>query len=405
MKELSSDTEKKKPSSECTIQRFSAFRWKKNKRHKKLRMKSKRATESGEREEREDILSDLPDEVLQHIMEFLPTIQAIQTCVLSKRWKNLWRCLTTLTFEFFNGGIHKYNRYVNHVLSNRDDSISLHKMCLTVFNSTTPKVLNNAIKYASEHHIHELTLFMDIKFKQTPKSFIPLVINCKSLTLLVIYSNSSSLPLILPPSFAIPSLKTLFLYNVVFTARDDNSCAEPFSECTSLIALHLEGSMLTHSTKTLCISNPSLYVLNMKNIIYWHFEPKTVLHVPKLQSITLEDNYFSTYYKLSCTCDLPLLTEVKISTRVYIDPSRILHWLRIFSNVRTLTICSHILNMLKDICPDTLEIQPPRFARFESLKIKMHSGRMMSKTELNMVVNYLWNCQTTNVKVTECSKL
>ncbi|WVZ02611.1 hypothetical protein V8G54_023417, partial [Vigna mungo] len=107
------------------------------------------------------------------------------------RWKNLWKGLTTLTFNFFFNGIRKYNTSVNHVLSNRDEFISLHKMFLRVFNSTRPKVLNNAIKYASEHHIQELTLFMDIKFQQTPNSFSPLVINCKSLTLLVIYSNSS----------------------------------------------------------------------------------------------------------------------------------------------------------------------------------------------------------------------
>ncbi|KOM50905.1 hypothetical protein LR48_Vigan08g173200 [Vigna angularis] len=384
-------------------------------------MKRKRTSKSGEKgerkekeyklsdlpderkEEEEDRLSDLPDEVLQHIIEILPTKQAIQTCVLSKRWENLWKNLTTLTFEFFNGGIRKYNRYVNHILSNRNDSISLHKMFLTYFNSTTPKVLNNAIKYASEHHLQELTLFMDMKFKQTLNSFIPLVINCKSLTLLVI-SNSSSVPLTLPPSFAIPSLKTLSLYNVVFTGRDDNNCVEPFSECTSLIDLHLERSMHSHSTRTLCISNPTLSVLNMKNILYWHdFEPKIVLSVPKLKSITLENNNFSMYYKLSCTCDLPLLTEVKINNRVCVDPSIIVDWLQIFSNVRTLTICSGTLNMLKDICLDTLEIQPPRFARLESLKIEIQSGMMISKNELNMVANYLvLNCQTENVKVIEC---
>ncbi|WVZ02609.1 hypothetical protein V8G54_023415 [Vigna mungo] len=354
-----------------------------------------------ERKEKEDILSDLPDEVLQHIMEFLPTTQAIQTCVLSKRWKNLWKGLTTLTFLFINGGIRNYNRYlVNHVLSNRDDSISIHKMFLTIYNST--KVLNNAIKYASEHHLQELQLLI-MEFKQTPNSFIPLTINCKSLTLLVIYSNSSSFPLILPPSFAIASLKTLLLFNVSFTARDDNNCAEPFSECTSLITLVLERSMHTHSTKTLCISSPSLSVLDMKNILYWdYFEPEIVLSVPKLKSITLENDRFSMRYRFSCTCDLPLLTEVKISNRVYVDPSIIIHWLQIFSNVRMLTICSRTLNMLKDIGLDALEIQPPCFARLESLKIKMHFGMVMSKTELNMVVNYLWNCQKTNVKVMEC---
>ncbi|AES82311.1 F-box/RNI superfamily protein [Medicago truncatula] len=36
----------------------------------------------------EDRLSDLPDCVLLHIMSFLKTKCAVQTCILSKRWKN-----------------------------------------------------------------------------------------------------------------------------------------------------------------------------------------------------------------------------------------------------------------------------------------------------------------------------
>jgi len=324
-------------------------------------MKRKRTSERCESDERkkkeklvdlpserkkEDRLSDLPDEVLKHIMEFLPTREAIQTCVLSKRWKNLWKGLTTLTFSFFNG-IRKYNKYVSHVLSNRDDSTSLHHMSMTVFNSTAPKVLNNAIKYASQHHLQALTLIMDMKFKQTRNSFIPLVINCKSLTFLDIYVDSSSVSLTLPASLSLPSLKTLLLSNVSFTPKDGDNYAEPFSRCTSLTTLVLGRSMHSPSTQTLLISNPTISVLNMENILYWHtFEPQIVLSVPKLTSITLHNSHFSMCYKLSCTCDLPLLTEVKINNHVHVDSSIIIHWLQMFSNVRTLTISSRTLDTL-----------------------------------------------------------
>jgi len=312
-----------------------------------MRMKRKRSSESGERKE-EDRLSDLPDEVLQHIMGFLPTKQAIQSCVLSKRWKNLWKGLTTLTFTSFNG-IRKYNRYVSHALSNRDDSIPLHNMHVKVFNSTTPKVLNNALKYASQHHLQKLTLVMDFKFKKIPNSFIPIVINCKSLTFLNLHANFSRVPLTLPASLSLPSLKTLLLSNVIFTPRDDDNYIEPFSECTSLTTLVLEYSTHSHSTQTLCISNPSLSVLTMENIFYWDtFEPKIVLSVPKLTSITLGNIHFLMSYKFSCTCtcDLPLLNEVKINNNIHIESSIVLSWLRMFSNARTLTISSRTLNSL-----------------------------------------------------------
>ncbi|KHN31750.1 Putative FBD-associated F-box protein [Glycine soja] len=47
-------------------------------------------------EEERDRLSELPDFVLLHIMNFIDTKDALRTCILSKRWKDLWKHLTTL---------------------------------------------------------------------------------------------------------------------------------------------------------------------------------------------------------------------------------------------------------------------------------------------------------------------
>nr|ACM17615.1 F-box family-3 [Oryza sativa f. spontanea]ACM17657.1 F-box family-3 [Oryza rufipogon] len=43
-----------------------------------------------------DRLGDLPDEVLQHILGFLPAQEAVQTCVLARRWRHLWKSVATL---------------------------------------------------------------------------------------------------------------------------------------------------------------------------------------------------------------------------------------------------------------------------------------------------------------------
>jgi F-box domain len=45
-----------------------------------------------------DRISILPDRLLHLIMSFMTTQEAIQTCVLSKRWKNLWTTLPFLDF-------------------------------------------------------------------------------------------------------------------------------------------------------------------------------------------------------------------------------------------------------------------------------------------------------------------
>ncbi|KAK7251786.1 hypothetical protein RIF29_35305 [Crotalaria pallida] len=46
--------------------------------------------------EEEDRISSLPDEVLCHILSFLPTKEAVATSAISKRWYPLWRSVTIL---------------------------------------------------------------------------------------------------------------------------------------------------------------------------------------------------------------------------------------------------------------------------------------------------------------------
>ncbi|XP_078178218.1 F-box/LRR-repeat protein At4g14096-like [Carex rostrata] len=46
-----------------------------------------------------DSISNLPDSLLLHIMSFLDSQKAVQSCVLSKRWKNLWASLQRLHLD------------------------------------------------------------------------------------------------------------------------------------------------------------------------------------------------------------------------------------------------------------------------------------------------------------------
>ncbi|KAJ1411647.1 F-box-like domain superfamily [Sesbania bispinosa] len=48
-----------------------------------------------------DRISELPDEVLCHILSFLPSKEAIATSTLSTKWKSLWTMVPVLDFEHF----------------------------------------------------------------------------------------------------------------------------------------------------------------------------------------------------------------------------------------------------------------------------------------------------------------
>jgi hypothetical protein len=43
-----------------------------------------------------DRIGALPDEILRRVLSFLPAQQAVQTCVLARRWRHLWKSATGL---------------------------------------------------------------------------------------------------------------------------------------------------------------------------------------------------------------------------------------------------------------------------------------------------------------------
>ncbi|KAF8711302.1 hypothetical protein HU200_029325 [Digitaria exilis] len=44
----------------------------------------------------EDCISALPDELLHHVLFFLPSGDVMRTCVISRRWRHLWRSTRAL---------------------------------------------------------------------------------------------------------------------------------------------------------------------------------------------------------------------------------------------------------------------------------------------------------------------
>uniref|UniRef100_A0A0E0B7G2 F-box domain-containing protein n=1 Tax=Oryza glumipatula TaxID=40148 RepID=A0A0E0B7G2_9ORYZ len=97
---------------------------------------------------REDRLSDLPEGVLHRLMSFLDSRQAVRTCVLSRRWRDVWRTVPRVHADFCDFTLNwtsdddevdeaavaedevVFNRFVNRLLELRDPNASIRSFFL-----------------------------------------------------------------------------------------------------------------------------------------------------------------------------------------------------------------------------------------------------------------------------------
>ncbi|KAL5710565.1 hypothetical protein ACHQM5_021112 [Ranunculus cassubicifolius] len=84
----------------------------------------------------DDRLSNMPDEILHHIIALLPTAEAASTCFLSRRWRYLWKYFHTLDFDE-TLDVRKLKRLVNQMLRGHHHSIDLESFRLRMDLDTT----------------------------------------------------------------------------------------------------------------------------------------------------------------------------------------------------------------------------------------------------------------------------
>ncbi|KAJ1275095.1 hypothetical protein BS78_05G109900 [Paspalum vaginatum] len=74
-----------------------------------------------------DRLSELPEDLLRHVLSYLPSREAVQTCVLARRWRHQWKELRSLRVtndkDFYNAS--DLNKFVNYLLVLRNRSSEL----------------------------------------------------------------------------------------------------------------------------------------------------------------------------------------------------------------------------------------------------------------------------------------
>ncbi|KAL3849383.1 hypothetical protein ACJIZ3_011265 [Penstemon smallii] len=268
-----------------------------------------------------DGLSPLPDNVLHHILSFIDCLDVVRTCVLSKRWRNVWKSVPCLNFDI--SAFTEHNRYsefeyepelelelepepeseteseseseskplvpcykfwdfIKWVLLLRDES-RIRRINLT-FDHTMRQQLNALLCFAGRKKVQELC-FRDGDYTNEGLNFPSEV--CETLESLTIEFHDN---ISLRVAKAFSSLKRLFLSGVVMSG----DAAEKFfsRDCVELEDVHLED-IRVKDVDIINISADKLKNLKISNIyrrehyvVVNSFYPKLNICAPNLVSFS-----------------------------------------------------------------------------------------------------------------------
>jgi hypothetical protein len=284
--------------------------------------------------ENKDRLSDLPESLILLILSSLESKHAVQTCVLSLKYKDLWKNIPALilhssdfpTYELFN-----------KFLSLRDSSIALQSFDFIKdkVGSLGRQILKRSVKYAISHKVQRL----GVKHCFTGHiSKIPAtVFSCQTLTHLKLsfFNVKGHVPF--PKSLNLPALTNLKLEHFPF-CPGDNDYAEPFlslNRLDTLLLLHCSVKL----AQTLNISSSTLVNLTISNLM----SRKIDLCTPNLCKFVFIGNW---YQRLSGS-NVYSLKHVDIDAKLSPQSERphVLNWLSELANIKSLTVSTTILQV------------------------------------------------------------
>lgn len=258
----------------------------------------------------DDRISQLPDGVLSEILSLLPTRYAVQTTILSKRWKNLWVSVRNLDLVQGSLCFNNFAKLVEGVLSSSSNIQRLRLHCSIRGEEEEDgedfsRVRGWICAAMIRHNIVELELDISyvryyvpvhlLKEFQLPPTFFA----CKTLVILKVDSNCISLA---PPpsaSTCFPSLKSLYFKPY---SPDDASVFEMlFPKCPVLEELTIDKGIVAKDGYNIKISAPGLKTLRIFDHSYsdHYIKYNYFIDAPKLENLVVSGNAgFSNYYFL-----------------------------------------------------------------------------------------------------------
>ncbi|CAN1300085.1 F-box/LRR-repeat protein 13 [Linum perenne] len=345
-----------------------------------------------------DRLSHLPDSVIYHILSFLDTKYAVQTSVLSRRWRCAWKYVTAL--HLHSRSFREYSSfrvYLDKVMSLRYP-LTVREITLIDEGNAEDRdgslfasVINYAIFYATQYLC--VNLKNDDSWEsQTEYYFSELFGTISDCNLKTLELDTLVLDVGLRSS-GFRMLTKLEVYGCLFLS-DDEEVIDTFSEFPCLEHLVLDGGALDnlYDDKRFRISGLRLLSLSVTDTYFNKLE----IHAPKLKYLCFERlDDFVEFTKLN----LPSLEYAEISVyhdncsdeycssdekcTVCIEYAKhgLISLLQGLSNVTDLKLGSFTGEILHGI-PEFLKQQPSPFTRLETLSL-------MHKDISDAVINYI----------------
>ncbi|XP_022025300.1 putative F-box/FBD/LRR-repeat protein At4g13965 isoform X2 [Helianthus annuus] len=184
-----------------------------------------------------DRLSSLPDDLIHKILSFIGIKDAINTCVLSSRWRYIWTTLPYLNFSQKNlRTSYVPSKFVTDVLTHRNNLIGLSSITLS-YGRLNWYHVEKTLSYALRYDVQKLKLKSLYGHDITgPVSLF----NSQSLKHLTLYGGYL-VPLLMPTSkWELLGLTTLrLMYVTLYNDNTDDKCIGLFSKCVNLKSLTL----------------------------------------------------------------------------------------------------------------------------------------------------------------------
>lgn len=206
-----------------------------------------------------DRISNLPDPILHHILSLLDSQEAVQTCVLSKRWERLWAFTQSLDLnlpDFKTRGLNiekRFMRFVDSFLVQRDPS-NLHAFRLFCeennFN-VCHRSITTWILYAVRHNAKVIELDACL-YRRLPRE----IFTCTSLQELILDISGLGKGIV-AGGVNLPRLKKLHLCGIM--SRNGAILRRLLTGCPALEDLSLKFCSIDMSV----VSSPQLKYLSI----------------------------------------------------------------------------------------------------------------------------------------------